>query len=191
MKNFFNSMNDHEDQSCLYAVGLLKPSDAEQFEALAECDPRTSSLVQSLEEISGLVLASLCPSVAPRPGLKTRILAAIDETPGLVLADSNGRVVGVNAAFTAMCGYPAEQIVGRKPGALLQGPATCPKTARRMSDAVHSGRECQEEILNYHRNGSPYWVRIAITPLRSPSGKIAGYAAVEGRIKDRPLPVAA
>ena len=34
-----------------------------------------------------------------------------------------------------------------------------------------TGRPCQETILNYSKNGEPYWVEIAITPILNGVGQ--------------------
>ena len=108
---------------------------------------------------------------APSPGLKSRISGLIaaraqrSPAEGLVVAGSDGCVQWVNPAFTEMCGYTIEELRGKKLGPILQGPGTDRDTAERMRRAVHDCRPCNERILNYHKNGAPYWVEIAITPI--------------------------
>ncbi len=181
-------MESLEEQICLYAVGLLPPSEAEQLEAYARDQKAIGEELIAMEELSCRVLRAYSPQTAPAPKLRARIMAAIENEPGLVLTDREGYVVGVNDAFTALCGYRVEEIVGKKPGRLLQGPETCPKAVRAMSEAVHAGRGCEQDILNYRRDGVPYWVRIKITPLHSADGELTGFAAVERKLGKNELP---
>ena len=40
-----------------------------------------------------------------------------------------------------------------------------------MRGAVKAYQPCRETILNYHKNGDPYWVEIAITPILDDAGE--------------------
>jgi PAS domain S-box-containing protein len=77
----------------------------------------------------------------------------------------------VNPAFTAMCGYTLDELRGKNLGPILQGEKTDRETAARMRRAVKEYQPCLETILNYHKNGEPYWVEIAITPILDDAGK--------------------
>ena len=103
---------------------------------------------------------------------------------GFVLTGADALVQWVNPAFTAMCGYTLEELRGRKLGPLLQGPETDAATVERMRRAVHEYRPCRETILNYEKNGRPYWVEIAITPICDDAGQplwLAARGEREGR----------
>ena len=54
-----------------------------------------------------------------------------------------------------------------------------------MRRAVHEYRPCRETILNYHKNGTPYWVEIFITPILNEEGHPHFLIAREREIKDR------
>ena len=40
-----------------------------------------------------------------------------------------------------------------------------------MRRAVHERQPCHEKILNYQKNGTPYWFKIAITPITDEAGQ--------------------
>jgi PAS domain S-box-containing protein len=185
-----NAMDMDIDQICLYAVGLLTSTDAEQLEAAIAAHPELVPLFDGIQNLSCALLCALSPRAEPRTNLKSRILAAASREPAFVLADPNGYVLAVNDAFTALCGYHASELIGRKPGHVLRGPATCPVASRTLRDAVNEAKPIQQEIVNYHRNGEPYWVRVEITPLWKDDGLLAGFAALERKIDDKPVPVA-
>jgi PAS domain S-box-containing protein len=94
-------------------------------------------------------------------------LAAIAEidTRGVLTADRHGRTLWCNTAFTRLCGYDATELIGRTPGALLQGPGTDPATAAACACAVAAGVAFRGDILNYRKGGEPYWARMAILPV--------------------------
>jgi len=100
----------------------------------------------------------------------------------VVITGPNRRVLWTNRAFTEMCGYSLGELAGNKPGDLLQGPESDPLTIATMAEAVHEGRACEVELLNYHKTGKTYWASIYIAPVFSPTGEIDFYFAVEREI---------
>lgn len=111
-------------------------------------------------------------------------LASQIET-GVIITDVEGRVEWVNEGFTRMSGYATHELIGRKPGELLQGPETDPAAVTAMRDAVNEHRSFMVEILNYARDGHPYWVHIDCHPMRTPDGELEGFMALEIDITDR------
>ena len=102
----------------------------------------------------------------------------------VVLTDKEGCIVWSNHAFHQLCGYTHKETQGRKPGHLLQGKNTDPATAQALSHAVKSGNYIRTEILNYHKKGHPYWVSIAITPIKNDSEEVEGFMAIEREVTD-------
>jgi len=104
---------------------------------------------------------------------------------GMIITDAAGRVEWVNGGFTRMSGYTTEELLGRSPGSLLQGPDTDPSTVSMMRNAVAEHRSFMAEVLNYARNGTPYWVHIDCHPMRGEDGRLEGFMALEIDISDR------
>jgi PAS domain-containing protein len=75
--------------------------------------------------------------------------------------------------------------LGRQAESLLQGPQTDQAAQARMRMAVAGGRSCTEEIVNYHKDGHPYWVRLMINPLCGPDGVVRGFLAVEQQVPNK------
>jgi PAS domain S-box-containing protein len=117
--------------------------------------------------------------------MKDNILRRIAAEPARVETDADGGITAVNPAFTALCGYRFEEIRGRKPGSFLQGAQTDPASVARLRQAVREGTFCEEELVNYHKDGTAYHVRISVEAIRDASGVITGYRAIE-----RELPAA-
>jgi methyl-accepting chemotaxis protein len=84
-----------------------------------------------------------------------------------------------------MCGYTLDELRGKKLGPILQGLKTDRETADRMRRAVHEHRPCRETILNYHKNGEPYWVDVAITPIFDDAAQPLWLIARERELTDR------
>jgi PAS domain S-box-containing protein len=174
-----------QEQAALYAAGAMSPEDRAKFDLVAESYDEVRALVGRLEEVAALAMV---PASGRRPSaaLKSRILESIADRPqqarsdaGFVITCAGGFVQWVNPAFTEMCGYTLEELRGKKLGPILQGEKTDRTVAERMRQAVHERRPCHEKILNYHKNGSAYWVEIAITPITDEAGEPRWFVARE------------
>ncbi|KAJ7053594.1 hypothetical protein C8F01DRAFT_551376 [Mycena amicta] len=80
-------------------------------------------------------------------------------------------IVLVSDGFVAVTGYPRAQIVGRN-CRFLQGPGTPPASVQRIRDGLNSGKGCTELLLNYRRDGEPFYCLLCIIPVRDASGSI-------------------
>jgi PAS domain S-box-containing protein len=106
------------------------------------------------------------------------------KTP-LVVTDIAGRVTSINSAFTRMCGYSEKDLLGKKPGAVLQGPATEPGIVAEFHDAIARRIPFDCTITNYHASGRTYRVHIQMTPLFDRAGQHTGFRAIERRLPAR------
>ncbi len=150
----------------------MTSAEREQFELILEFHGEVREFTAGLCEVAAEVNIAMLPAnLGPSPTLKSRILAMIGGQPrqpsgeGFVMSGPDGLVQWVNPAFTEMCGYTLDELRGKNLGPILQGKQTDRETAARMRRAVKEYQPCREKILNYHKNGSPYWVEIAITPI--------------------------
>jgi diguanylate cyclase (GGDEF)-like protein/PAS domain S-box-containing protein len=100
-------------------------------------------------------------------------------TDSVICADAHGHTIWVNPQFTRMSGYTLEDMAGRTPGSVLQGPDTDPVTVADIREALKERAEITTEILNYRKDGTPYWIRLTITPLFDESGTLTNFLSVE------------
>lgn len=84
----------------------------------------------------------------------------------------------VNPAFTRLTGYSSGQAVGRSPR-ILQGPGSDPAVLRRIAAALRRGEPGEGKVVNYRRDGKPYWINLRIVPLFGPAGDIRQFAAFQ------------
>lgn len=142
----------------------------------------------SNQDDSGLVYAS-ARDVTEQKHLETEIsrlakIAAATNNSVLV-TNSEGQIEWINEGFTRLTGYTLPEVVGRKPGAILQGPETDPATIQQIREGLDSRQPFAVEILNYHRDKSTYWVHIDFQPLRDAMGTQTGFMAIELDITER------
>jgi diguanylate cyclase (GGDEF)-like protein/PAS domain S-box-containing protein len=93
------------------------------------------------------------------------------------------RIIFANAAFCEISGFGRDEVIGKTPR-ILQGPGTSKKALGRIAEALRAGQECQEELLNYSRDGKPYWLDVHIVPLRDDTGTIRYFGAIERDVTD-------
>ncbi len=162
-----------QDRAALYVSGSMSGFERECFECVLEEHDELRRHVAALQDASASVAMAAVPAlVAPRPEVKNRLLRSLSlprrerNMDALVVADAAGRVDWVNSAFTDLCGYTLEELRGRKPGHLLQGPATDVAVVERIRKAVRQGRPCRETLVNYHKDGRPYTVDLQLSALR-------------------------
>jgi PAS domain S-box-containing protein len=178
------------DWASHYVSGAMTPEEREHFELALEFHHELREVVAALAEV-GSALALACPDEArerPSHQLRERIVAAASARPqrcapdAMVMTGPDGLVQWVNPAFTDLCGYTLDGLRGKKLGPILQGAQTDPETATRMREAVRAHQPCRETILNYHRCGEPYWVEVAITPIRDDGDRALWLVARERRV---------
>ncbi len=106
-------------------------------------------------------------------------LIAKETINAVVITDPAGLTTWVNPAFTRISGYELEEMLGKTPGQLLQGPESDPETIAYMHRQIALRESFCCEIINYSRNGGKYWVRIEGQPMTNDEGVCEGFFALQ------------
>lgn len=96
----------------------------------------------------------------------------------VIITDEKKQITWVNDGFTKMTGYTLKEVVGKKPGSILQGADTDHDTVSDIKDKLNHGKTVTTQLLNYNKNKEPYWNRMVITPIFK-NGEINSYIAVQ------------
>ncbi|MEG4804856.1 PAS domain S-box protein [Microcoleus sp. ARI1-B5] len=104
---------------------------------------------------------------------------------GVIITDAEGCIEWVNEGFTRISGYVLAEMLGKKPGDVLQGPLTDPLTIAKLRSALDAGEPFNQEIYNYRKDGQGYWVALSIAPIYRETGELEGFIAVQTDITDR------
>ncbi len=97
----------------------------------------------------------------------------------VIITDANGLVLWVNQGFTKISGYTIEEVKGKKPGHILQGKDTNPETVQRIRSYIKDKIPFRENILNYDKDGTPYWIQLNVTPVFNDFGELTNFIAFE------------
>lgn len=94
------------------------------------------------------------------------------------------KVVYLNAAFTRITGYTVSDISGEKLS-FLQGAYTDPGMVAKLREAIAHERAFLGEILNYKKDGTPFWNLMRISPIRDTAGVVTHYVGILSDITER------
>ena len=111
-------------------------------------------------------------------------LVANETDNSVIITDAQSLIEYVNPGFTRLTGFSAEEVIGRKPGTLLQGRHTDPETVARIREHVRRREPFYEEILNYTKAGEPYWISLSINPVLGLNGVVERYVSVQANITE-------
>ena len=187
---------DLEEQAALYASGAMTARERTRFDLVLEFHTPLREFTHRLLEVTAA--ATIVPASAakgPSPELKSRIFGMLDDRvqrsreEGFVMTGPDGRVMWVNESFSGMCGYSLAELEGRKLGPILQGALTDPAAVGRIRDAVHRREPVTEALVNYHKNGTPYWVALNITPIFDSNQELLWFVARETELPERAVAV--
>lgn len=92
------------------------------------------------------------------------------------LDEPGPRIIFANEAAEAMTGYRPEELIGKTPR-LFQGPETDRVALDRIRAALTARQRVKEVLLNYCKDGQPYWNEVEIVPLAPTSPEEPEYFA--------------
>ena len=93
-------------------------------------------------------------------------------------------IVFANEAFQALTGYSRDELMHHN-CRLLQGPETDREAVGRIRDAVAEGTDISIDILNYRKDGTPFWNALYLSPVRNDRGEIRFFFASQLDVTDR------
>lgn len=93
------------------------------------------------------------------------------------------RIIYVNEAFTRVTGYLPEEVIGQTPR-ILQGPKTDFKELDRLSKALRNWESCEINVINYKKNGEPFWNNFSISPVANETGYFTHWIAIQRDITE-------
>lgn len=113
---------------------------------------------------------------------------AMDEAPvGISISDAeqeDNPMTYVNDGFEAITGYSRSESIGRN-CRFLQGEATRSEPVAEMRRAIDEAEPVTVELRNYRRDGSQFWNRVSIAPVRDDAGAVTSYVGFQENVSER------
>lgn len=85
-------------------------------------------------------------------------------------------IIFANAAFQRFSGYAREEIEGRN-CRFLQGPDTDRSAVARIRYAIERGLDFDETLLNYKKDGTPFYNALFVSPVATARGEVQFFFA--------------
>jgi PAS domain S-box-containing protein len=93
-------------------------------------------------------------------------------------------IVFVNNASCDLTGYALSETIGRN-CRFLQGPDTDRGTVDRIREAIHAREGIATEILNYKKDGTPFWNSLVISPVQNDDDELLYFFASQSDVSDK------
>jgi PAS domain S-box-containing protein len=92
-------------------------------------------------------------------------------------------LVYLNAGFERLTGYSQEDAMGKN-CRFLQGADTEQEPINELRTAISNGEACTVELLNYKKDGTPFWNRLSIAPIKNEDDVVTHYVGVQSDITE-------
>jgi two-component system, cell cycle sensor histidine kinase and response regulator CckA len=115
--------------------------------------------------------------------LRDRAIQSVSQ--GILITDPNqpdNPIIYASPGFEKLTGYSVEEVLGRN-CRLLQGPNTDAETVEKLRHCIRAGRECSVEILNYRKDGTPFWNALSLFPMAN--GNLTHFVGVQQDVTER------
>lgn len=94
------------------------------------------------------------------------------------------KIVYVNSAFEKQTGYSASEAIGNTPR-MLQGPKTDPEAIRSLRESLRTWKPTRGEVLNYCKDGTPYWAELDTAPVANENGWYTHWISIQRDVTSR------
>ncbi|WP_437227480.1 ATP-binding protein [Planctomicrobium sp. SH661] len=125
--------------------------------------------------------------MADQEALRVRTRAIEFATNGILITDARSPdqpIIYANPAFEILTGYRADEVLGRS-CSFLQGPGTDERTRLKLREAIRLRQECHVTILNYRKDGTPFWNNLQISPVENDEGTVIHFVGVQTDVTER------
>lgn len=109
---------------------------------------------------------------------------AFESQEGMVVTDSEARILRINQAFTRITGYEADEIIGKNPRILKSGRHDADFYLSMWDQTLSTG-SWQGEIWNRRKNGEIYPEWLTITAVKDQEGNISHFVGTLTDITQR------
>ncbi|MBC7780123.1 MAG: PAS domain S-box protein [Proteobacteria bacterium] len=103
----------------------------------------------------------------------------------VLITDRDDRIEWVNTSFERGTGYALAEVIGRRPWDILPGPLTDPAILEEAHAMFAKGVAHRLELINYRRDGEPFWVSFDRQPVHDENGHVVRWIGLSLDISER------
>ncbi|GAC1578205.1 MAG: hypothetical protein NVS3B20_09420 [Polyangiales bacterium] len=110
--------------------------------------------------------------------MRDRAIQAVSQ--GILITDPtkvDNPIVYASPGFARLTGYECREVVDRN-CRFLQGAGTDAEAVAEIRDAIRAGSSVTVELLNFRKDGTPFWNNCAISPVRDAAGAVTNFVGV-------------
>ena len=152
------------------------------------CEWYNTPLVNEDGEVIGV--ASLVDDVTERKkaedSLRLYSMVLENSSEGMLVTDSDNKIIAINPAFTKITGYELEEVKGKEPSEFASGRHNV-EFFEQMWEHLERTGHWQGEIWDKAKNGEEYAKWLTINTIRNDDGTVSRYVAVFSDITERKL----
>lgn len=115
------------------------------------------------------------------------VRAVASASDGILITDPNqpdNPIVYANPAFSRITGYQFNEVIGCN-CRFLQGADTDPQTVYQLRQAIAERREIKVTLLNYRKDGEPFWNELKLSPVFSEAQELLYFVGIQTDITER------
>jgi PAS domain S-box-containing protein len=148
----------------------------QQLQAMLANRKRSEAIGRQMEQIK-----------ASQIELRKLSLIATRTKSGVIITDNMGRIEWINDAFTKISGYALNEVIGKKPKDLLQGPKTDEVARQQLKEALWKKENIEVTIINYDHEGREYYNQLEIIAVFDEKGNHTNFIALQKDITEETL----
>jgi|GEM_PF-2328850 len=135
--------------------------------------------------ITGILTLRLRTGLDQEARMQEERRLAFEQSPSsIVITNLEPAIEYVNPKFCQVTGYTPEEVIGQNPR-LLQSNLTPPETYRAMWAKLLAGENWEGEFINRRKDGTHYFERATLAPIRDTRGQVARYLAIKHDISEQ------
>ncbi len=113
-----------------------------------------------------------------------KLSLAVEQNPAcIIITDTEGRIEYANDTFLNTTGYSLGEVIGQTPR-LIRSPGTDPEVYETLWREITAGRIWRGDLQNRRKDGSLYWERALIAPIKDAEGRNTSFIGINEDITE-------
>jgi PAS domain S-box-containing protein len=119
--------------------------------------------------------------------VKMLSLLARETVNGVMITDTDSKILWVNTSFVKIYGYKEEEVIGRHPEFLFKGVETDPETLKQIHEQVDAHEHFICELASCNKAGKRLWIRLDMHPILGPDKRLLKYLVMVTDLTEQQL----